>query len=267
MTPDVVLDRRILGESPQWYEGILRIAGWAAHDLLTLDDDGSYDVGERRPSSIPRCIDWLLDSLLLLVPGGRLLRGEPDGTPVINAELRSLDAHSWNDIAVDSRGTCFDFPGSEYAPGTFAVDAPDGTARAVARDLVFPNGMTFTPEGTTLIVAESYGNRPTAFIVGDDSALSDRRMWTDLPGYHPDGICLEAKGSVCAADVGKQQCVRVREGGQVRQTIDADPGCFASALGGPDGDTLYIVPAEFPNDIHTPTGQVLAIQIDAPSAA
>lgn len=105
--------------------------------------------------------------------------------------------------------------------------------------------MTFTPDGTTLIVAESYGNRPTAFIVGDDGALSDRRMWTDLPGYHPDGICLDAKGSVSAADVGKQQCVRVREGGQVRQTIDA----------------------EFPNDIHTPTGQVLAIQIDAPSAA
>lgn len=122
MTPDVVSDRRILGESPQWYEGILWIAGWAAHDLLTLVDDGSYGVGERRPSSIPRCIDWLLDSRLLLVPGGQLLRGEPDGTPVIHVELRSLDAHSWNDITVDSRGTCFDFHGSEYAPGTFAVD-------------------------------------------------------------------------------------------------------------------------------------------------
>ena len=272
MTAKVVLEGLILGESPRWHEGKLWVADWGAHELLTLNADGKREVVER-PSSIPCCIDWLPDGRLLLVSGDRLLRREPDGALVTHAELGSLDAHPWNDIAVDSPGNAFvgcigfDFPGGEFAPGILAVVTPDGTARTVAEDLAFPNGMAVTPDDTTLIVAESYGNRLTAFNIGDDGALSDRRMWADMPGDHPDGICLDAEGAVWAADVGNQHCVRVREGGQVLQTIDADRGCFACALGGPDGNTLYIVTAQFPNDFHTPTGRVLAVQVEVPSAA
>jgi sugar lactone lactonase YvrE len=272
MTTSVVLDGLVLGESPRWHDGKLWVADWAAHKLITLDPDGTLQVVER-PSSVPCCIDWLPDGRLLLVSGDRLLCREPDGALVTHAELGNLNPHSWNDIAVDSRGNAFvgcigfDFPGGEFAPGILAVVTPDGSARTVAEDMAFPNGMVVTPDDATLIVAESYGNRLTAFTIGEDGALSNRRVWADLPGDHPDGICLDAEGAVWAADVGNQHCVRVREGGQVLETIDADRGCFACTLGGDDGRTLYIVTARWPSDFHTPTGQVLALQVEVPGVA
>jgi sugar lactone lactonase YvrE len=108
--------------------------------------------------------------------------------------------------------------------------------------------------------------RLTAFDIGAGGVLSNRRVWADLGEDHPDGICLDAEGAVWAADVGNKHCVRVGEGGQVLQTIDADRGCFACTLGGADGRTLYIVTAQWPNDFRTPTGQVLAVQVTVPSA-
>jgi len=271
MNAEVVLDGLVLGESPRWHEGRLWVADWAAHELITLDTSGTRQVVER-PTSIPCCIDWLPDGRLLLVSGDRLLRREPDGTMVAHAELAQLDPHPWNDIAVDGQGNVFvgcigfDFPGGEFAPGIIAVVTPDGVARTVAEDLAFPNGMVVTPDDSTLIVAESYGNRLTAFDIGAGGALSNRRVWADLGEDHPDGICLDAEGAVWAADVGNKHCVRVREGGQVLQTVDADRGCFACALGGADGRTLYMVTAQWPNDFHTPTAQVLAVHVTVPSA-
>jgi sugar lactone lactonase YvrE len=83
--------------------------------------------------------------------------------------------------------------------------------------------------------------------------------------HHPDGICLDAEGAVWAADVGKQHCVR--EGGPVLKTMNANRGCFACRLGGDEGRTLYIVAARWPSDFHTPTGQVLALQVEVSGAA
>ena len=271
MNAKVVLDGLILGESPRWHDDMLWVADWAAHELITLDADGTREIAER-PDSIPCCIDWLPDGRLLLVSGDRLLRREPDGTMVTHAELAHLDPHPWNDIAVDSQGNAFvgcigfDFPGGEPAPGIIAVVTPDGRARTAAEDVAFPNGMLVTPDDATLIVAESYGNRLTAFDIGAAGALSNRRVWADLGEDHPDGICLDAEGAVWSADVGNKHCVRVREGGQVLQTVEADRGCFACALGGADGRTLYIVTAQWPNDFRTPTGQVLSVQVAVPSA-
>ena len=272
LNAEVVLDGLVLGESPRWHDGRLWVADWAAHELITLDAGGTRQVAER-PATIPCCFDWLPDGRLLLVSGDRLLRREPDGSMVTHAELAHLDPHPWNDIAVDSRGNVFvgcigfDFPGGQPAPGIVAVVTPDGVARTAAGDLAFPNGMVVTPDDATLIVAESYGNRLAAFDIGAGGALSNRRVWAGLGEDHPDGICLDAEGAVWAADVGNQHCVRVREGGQILQTVDADRGCFACTLGGADGRTLYIVTAQWPNDFRTPTGQVLAVQVTVPSAS
>jgi sugar lactone lactonase YvrE len=266
-----VLDGLILGESPRWHEGKLWVADWAGHELITLDQDGVREVVER-PEAIPCCIDWLPDGRLLLVAGDRLLRREPDGRLVAHADLGSLDPHPWNDIAVDSRGNAFvggigfDFPGGDFAPGLLAVITPDGAARTVADGLAFPNGMVVTADDATLIVAESYGNRLTAFDIAADGSLSNRRVWAELPGDHPDGICLDTEGAVWAGDVGNRHCVRVAEGGRVLQTIDTDLGCFACTLGGADGRTLYLVTAAWPNDFRTRTGQVLAVQVNVPRA-
>ena len=129
----------------------------------------------------------------------------------------------------------FDFPGGEFAPGLVALVGTDGSTRVVAEGLAFPNGMAISPDGSTLVVAESYGEKLTAYPIADDGSLGDARTWAATPGDHPDGICFDASGALWYADVGNEHCVRVREGGEVLDTVDSDRGAFACALSR-DGD-------------------------------
>ena len=242
----------VFGESPRWHDGRLWFTDWGTQEVIAVDPEGKSEVIVRVPSS-PFCIDWLPDGRLLVVSARDrlLLRREPDGSLVTHADLSGLSALPWNDIVVDGRGNAyvgnigFDFPGGEFAPGTLALVAPDGSARQVADGVAFPNGMVVTPDNSTLILAESYGSRLTAFDVAADGGLSDRRVWADLGDGVPDGICLDAEGAVWYADVPNSRCVRVREGGEVLQTIALDRGCFACMLGGPDGRTLFMVAREW----------------------
>ena len=135
--------------------------------------------------------------------------------------------------------------------------------------MAFPNGMVVTPDNSTLILGESYASRLTAFDIAPDGSLSNQRAWADVPGSAPDGICLDAEGAVWYADVPNKRCARVREGGEVLQTVDIDLGCFACMLGGPEGMTLFIVAAEWPTVMQPgapPTGQVLTTPAPAPHA-
>ena len=124
--------------------------------------------------------------------------------------------------------------------------------------------MAVTPDNSTLIVAESYAKRLTAFDIDTGGGLSNRRVWADLDGGVPDGICIDAEGAVWYADVPNKCCVRVNEGGQVLQTIELDRGCFACTLGDADGTTLFVMTAQWrgpANMLDEPrTGQVLAAQ-------
>jgi sugar lactone lactonase YvrE len=221
-------------------------------------------------------VDWLPDGRLLIVSAreGRLLRREPDGSLVPHADLSGLagPGHPWNEIVVDGRGNAyinnqgFEFPGGTFAPGTIALLTPDGSARLVADGIAFPNGMAVTPDNQTLLVAESYGNKLTAFGIAADGGLSQGRVWAELDGGVPDGICLDAEGAVWYADVPNKRCVRVREGGQVLRTIDLDRGCFACMLGGADRKTLFLVATEWRDTEGPPTGQVLMVAAPAPGA-
>jgi sugar lactone lactonase YvrE len=198
-----------------------------------------------------------------------LLRQEPGGPLVTHADLTGLDS-VFNEIVVDGRGNAY------VNGGIIALAGADGSVRQVAGDLEFGNGMAVTPDNATLIVAESHGNRLTAFDIAADGGLSGRRVWADLKAESadgragvPDGICVDAEGAVWYADVPNKRCVRVREGGEILQTIDADRGCFACMLGGADGRTLFIVAAEWRGFEHmfdgARTGQVLAAQAPAPA--
>jgi sugar lactone lactonase YvrE len=235
-------------ESPRWHDDRLWLSDWGAHEVIAVDLEGRSEVVVRVPS-FPMCIDWLPAGRLLIVSAseGLLLRREPDGSLVTHADLTGLADHKWNDIVVDGRGnayvnnTGFDFPGGEFAPGTLALVTPDGSARQVGDGVAFPNGMAVTPDNSTLIVAESYGNRLTAFDIASDGSLSNRRLWADLQSGVPDGICLDAENAVWYGDVPNQRCVRVREGGEVLQTIHLDRGCFACMLGGADRSTLFLI--------------------------
>jgi sugar lactone lactonase YvrE len=174
---------------------------------------------------------------------------------------------------VDARGNAyignigFDFPEAEFAPGTLALVTPDGSARQVADGVAFPNGIVVTPDNSTLIVAESYANRLTAFDITADGSLSNRRMWAELGGGVPDGICLDAEDAVWYGDVPNKRCVRVREGGEVLQTIALDRGCFACMLGGPDGKTLFMVAQEWSGMESTAEGERTGQLLTSPAPA
>ncbi|MDT4933465.1 MAG: hypothetical protein QOK11_1357, partial [Pseudonocardiales bacterium] len=228
------------GESPRWHDGRLWFCNWLRQEVVAVDLDGHSEVMAQVPTSIPFSIDWLPDGRLLIVSGqeARLLRREPDGSLVTHADLSALSA-VFNEIVVDGRG-------NSYVNGEIiAVVSPDGTARQVAADLAFGNGMAVTPDNSTLLVAESHGNRLTAFDIAADGSLSNRRVWADLGDGFPDGICIDAEGAVWYGDVPNKRCVRVREGGAVLQTIELDRGCFACMLGGPDGASLFMMTAEW----------------------
>ncbi len=253
--------RRLLGglsfgESPRWHEDRLWLADWGAQEVVAVDGEGRPEVMAKVDfPAFPMCIDWLPDGRLLVVAArdGRLLRQEPDGSLVTHAELNGLAERGlpWNEIVVDGRGNAylnnqgFDFPGGKFAPGTIALLKPDGSARLVADGIAFPNGMAITPDNSTLIVAESYGQKLTAFEIAADGGLSRPRVWADLGEGVPDGICVDAEGAIWYADVPNKQCVRVREGGTVLQTVQLDRGCFSCALGGPDRTTLFMVATQW----------------------
>ena len=270
--PQVLMDGIVFGESPRWHDGRLWFSDWGANQVIALNPDGGHEV-VATVASFPMCIDFLPDGRLLIVDSARrqLLRREPDGSLIQHADLSGVSEKPWNDIAADGRGNVyvnsigFDFPGGEFAPGLIALVAPDGRVAQVAEGLAFPNGMTISPDGRTLIVAESYGNRLTGYDLGSDGGLGAPRVWAETPGDHPDGICMDAEGAIWYADVGNRHCVRVREGGQVLATVKLDRGAFACALSAGPDPRLYVVGQvwEGPGQ-RQPTGRVVAFPAPAP---
>jgi sugar lactone lactonase YvrE len=263
----------VFPESPRWHEGRLWFADWLAHEVIAIDLEGTSEVVVRDPS-LPLSIDFLPDGRLILVAGRRILRMEPDGALETYADLTELSDGGWNEIVVDGRGNAyvnaagFDLmAGEDFAPGTVALVTPGGAARQVADGVAFPNGMVVTPDNATLIVAESYGRRLTAFDIALDGGLSGRRVWADLGDGVPDGICLDSERAVWYADVPNARCVRVREGGEVLATIDLDRGCFACMLGR-DGAVLFMAANEWRGTGAMASGprmgQILTVDAPAP---
>jgi len=271
--PEVLMEGIAFGESPRWHDGRLWFSDWGANQVIALEPGGSHEV-MASVASFPMCIEFLPDGRLLVVDSAqrRLLRREPDGSLARHADLSGVSEKPWNDIVADDEGNAyvncigFDFPGGEFAPGLIVLVTPDGRVRRVADGLAFPNGMAITPDGATLIVAESYANRLTAYDIGADGGLGGRRVWAATPGDHPDGICMDAE-AVWYADVGNRHCVRVREGGEVLATVDLDRGAFACALSRGQDPRLFVVGQTWGGPAPSePTGQVVSFPAPAPGA-
>jgi sugar lactone lactonase YvrE len=275
----VVMDGIMFGEQPRWHDGRLWFSDWGTREVIAVDPDGSHEV-MARARSFPCCAGWLPDGRMLLVSGqdGFILRQEGDGTFELYSDLNATSPRPpGNELVVDSRGLAyvngggFDLmAGEDFRPGMIAVVGPDGRARVVADDLAFPNGMLVMPDERTLIVGESYANRLTAFDIGLDGTLSNRRVWAELGDGVPDGLCADVDDAVWYADVPNQRCVRVAEGGEVLDTVTVDRGCFACALGGADRRTLFIVAQQWrgPSGMFAEprTGQLLSTPAPAAGA-
>jgi sugar lactone lactonase YvrE len=249
--PRLLANDLVIGESARWHDERLWLSNWGAAEILTFDLDGRRDLVTEVPTTIPFSIDWLPNGQLLVVSGSeqRLLRQEPDGSLVDHADLTGLPG-GLNEIVVDGRGTIYlnggnDFyPDEGVAPGFIAAITPDGTVRQVAEGIAFPNGMAVPEDNSTLIIAESFAGKLTAFDITDDGGLTHRRTFAEVLA---DGICMDAEGAVWTPswyDDGPY-CLRVADGGQVLDRIPLEQAGFACALGGPDGRTLFMLSADW----------------------
>jgi sugar lactone lactonase YvrE len=213
-----------MAESPRWHEGRLWFSDWGAREIIAVDLDGNREVLLRVPFSLPFSIDWLPDRSLLVVSGreGLLMHQDAAGGLVTHADLTRLSSNAWNEIVVDGRGNTYINTGD-----AIALVAREGSVRRVPDGGAFPNGMVVTADNSTLIMAESHGKKLTAFDIAANGDLSNRRVWADLGGGVPDGITMDSENTIWYADVPNKRCVRVREGGEVLQTVNLDRGCFA----------------------------------------
>jgi sugar lactone lactonase YvrE len=250
LEPQLLLSDLVIGESPRWHEGRLWFANWGIGEIVAVDLDGNAEVVAKGPPRLGWSIDWLPDGRLL-VTGEGLMRMEPDGSMVPHADLSGLGVDGFNEIVVDGRGNIYvnggvDFdPAEGSAPGIIALVTPDGAVRRVADGIAFPNGMAVTPDNSTLIIAESFAGRLTAFDIAADGSLSNRRVWAD--GVGPDGICIDAEGAIWTG-VGlfdDNLVGRVREGGEVLDRVKVGAPCFACMLGGEDRRTLFMLTADW----------------------
>jgi sugar lactone lactonase YvrE len=280
---DAVVERSVLAqgfgfvEGPRWRDDHLFFSDMGSKQVLTVDLDGVVEevcVVEGRPSGI----GWLPDGRMLIVSMNdrRVVRLEPDGTLVEHADISGLASAPCNDMVVDTRGHAYvgnpgyDMrnPPSPLPTAELVHVRPDGSAEVADSEVLFPNGSAVTPDGRTLIVAETMARRLTAFTIGDDGTLSDRRTYADLPGRGPDGIALDAEGAVWVADAFGDACVRVREGGEITDVVDTGRGCFACALGGPDRTTLFLLTGQGFSGaaIRTRTAAIETVPVPTPGA-
>ncbi|MDH3641891.1 MAG: SMP-30/gluconolactonase/LRE family protein [Gammaproteobacteria bacterium] len=237
------------GEGPRWHDDRLWFSDMHANQVLAVDDGGKLEAiveVEHQPSGL----GWLPDGDLLVVSMAdrRILRW--DGSRLTaHADLSGLASFYCNDMVVDGHGRAyvgnfgFDLhAGQEPTTAELICVEADGAARVVATDLMFPNGTVITPDAGTLIVAETFASRLTAFDIQADGNLDNRRIWAELPeGAVPDGICLDSEAGIWSASPSTNECLRQLEGGEVTHRVAVDRGAFACMLGGTAGDTLFIL--------------------------
>jgi sugar lactone lactonase YvrE len=290
-----VLDGMSYLECPRWHDGRLYVSDFYTQRVLAVDLDNSGGEAETVATvpEQPSGLGWMPDGTMLVVSmrDRRVLRVRDGGEPEVHADLSELAPWHLNDMVVDAEGRAyvgnfgFDIMSGATirSTGVVRVD-PDGTAAVAADDLRFPNGTVIFPDGRTLVVAETLASRLTAFDVGDDGSLANRRVWAQLGeaadtddmgellaagGVAPDGIALDAEGAIWAADALGGRVLRVREGGEIVEEIAPGTGVFACGLAGADGRTLVMCAAPtFAEHERRDTreAQLLACEVDVPRA-
>jgi sugar lactone lactonase YvrE len=281
-------------ESPRWHEGRWWLSDFYRHLVLTVDPAGATEeqlTVEGQPSGL----GWMPDGSLLVVSmrDHRILRWTAEAGATLHADVSEHCGGHLNDMVVDQRGRAyagnfgFDLMGGgDPAPAALIRVDPEGTASIAADDLLFPNGSVITPDGQTLIVGETAGARYTAFTIGDDGSLTDRRVWAQVAPtpklttlaetlgqlqFGPDGCTLDADGHIWAADEVGARCVRLAPGGRIVDEIPAPDGLdfFACMLGGDDGRTLLMCAApDFGEEARSAAHEaiLLAATVDVPRA-
>jgi sugar lactone lactonase YvrE len=278
-TPAVLLDQLVYPECPRWHDGKLWFSDVHARRVFSMAADGEPRIELETPD-MPAGLGWLPDGRLLVVAmvERKLQRLDPEGLVDV-ADLSPFAAFHCNDMVVDDQGRAyvgnygFDIDAGAEATSTNLVCVePDGEAWVVAEQLLFPNGMVIADGGRTLVVAESFGQRLSAYDLNQDGSLTNARVWADLRPNVPDGICLDAAGGIWVADPVNQGVMRVVQGAGPVDWIPTSRNPYACALGGDDGRTLYICTAESSDPgktIELCSGRIESVHVDigAPGTA
>ena len=239
-----------------------------AKKVMTVDLKGIINTIVEMEDS-PSGLGWSTDGRLLIVSMNdeRLLRLDPDGLKVV-ADISSLATFKCNDMVVDKKGRAyvgnfgFNFQNELFKPAEIILITPEGNAQVVADKMAFPNGTVITPDNKTLIVAETFGSKLTAFDILDDGLLEGRQIWANLSSMNPDGICLDAEGGIWVASPGSGKAFRVLEGGKVTHEVKVSRQAYVCMLGGPDRYCLFIATS-------TPDfteGRIEIVKVEIPGA-
>jgi sugar lactone lactonase YvrE len=257
------------GEGPRWFEGLLWLSDMLGEAVHTVSLDGSVTTLPL-PGHCPAGLGFRPDGTLLIVSAEhRVVLGYDGDTITEIADLSAIAPANLGDLVVDGRGRAY--LGSQARDGGVIVRLdPDNSVTVVAEDLDFPNGMVITPDGGTLIVAESTARRLTAYDIGTGGQLSGRRVFADGLDGPPDGIALDAECAVWTSMTLAHQFERVVAGGAVTDRVEiGDRAAIACMLGGPDRRTLFLLsssdayPAKL---VGTRAAHVETIRVDVPGA-
>jgi sugar lactone lactonase YvrE len=264
----ILVEGLIFGEAPRWHDDCIWASDMLGGRVVSVDHSGRLEQRAAVPSGASG-LGWLQDGRMLVVSmaDSRLLAFK-DGISQNYADL-SISRGTPNDMVVDGHGRayvgnagCNLFAGIDPKP-TNLVLVEDGRAREVADDLIFPNGIVIDPSGSTLIVAETFAHRLTAFDINQrDGSLSRRRLFADVGKRTPDGICMDAEGAIWAASAETGEFIRVREGGEVTHVVDTG-GRFATACvtGGPGRRSLFMITAHMTPELFAKRATTARIEL------
>ncbi len=270
----ILLDGLFFPEGPRWHNGKLWFSDMHGHYVMTVDLEGRAEKIVEVPGW-PSGLGWLPDGRLLVVSmtDRRLLRLDPDGLNEA-ADIKDLASFHCNDMVVDLEGRAYignfgfdEASGAPFKTAEIVLVPPDGPARVVADGMAFPNGSVITPDGKTLIVAETYAARLTAFDIAPDGSLLNRRVWAQLNGDFPDGICLDAEGALWVASPVGAEVLRVCQGGKVTHRIKGSNKVYACMLGGPERRTLFVLTASSskPQEVLAQaSGRIETVEVEVP---
>jgi sugar lactone lactonase YvrE len=246
---DVLAEGFAFPEGPRWHSGALWISDMHGPEVLRIASDGSVAPIVTVPN-LPSGLGWLPDDRLLVVSmeDRKVMRLDPEGLAE-HADLSGVATWHCNDMVVDRHGRAYvtnfgddSHPGVPPRPGKIARVDPDGSVVAAADGMGFANGMAISADGATFFVAETRSEPPriSAFDIATDGSLSNRRVVVEFSDAAPDGICLDAQGALWVASPFTNEALRVLDGRVVQRVSTGDQGCYAVALGGADGHTLFI---------------------------
>lgn len=275
-------------EDPRIYNGYLWFSDFFSKRVLKADMDSGEVETVCQLNDQPSGLGWLPDGRMLIVSmlHRKVFCQEKNGELKEYADLNQIATYHCNDMLVDKTGRAYvgNFGGDlsslakkygrealknmKLPTAAIACIEPNGNVKVVAENMLFPNGTVLTNNGKTMVIAETYGNCLTAFDIEEDGSLVNRRIWAQFDNIYPDGICIDSEGAIWASNPIESMAYRVLEGGEITDQVQTSQNCYALALGGKYGKTLFCCTAQTSHPVESlqlKSGKIEIVEVDVPA--